>query len=527
MTLLTLFRGRCALIMISVMTALSPGVASADWFRAESERFIVYSDGSERSLRQYVQKLETFDRVMRYRFRTSINEAPLRKLPIYLVGSRTGLLRVHPDTQPNVVGTYFPTEEDIFAVAIRDENDEVLLHEYAHHFMLGNMHGAYPGWFVEGFAEYFMTADFEGDGVVLGKFSDNRAYWLINEEWIPLDVLLRSRPSDVRRGSHRNTYYPVAWLLTHWFLSDPARTAQLDAYLIDVAKGGDPVEAMERATGQTLSDIRRALRQYMARRLVGTRIVGEFPDAQMTITRLPPSANDLLLINQRLKIGVQTDDRAALGQETLRLAARHGDDPLALLAAGHAGMHFNDKPAGEIALQRLLEIEPENVEALQFIAQERLRQSRESDNEADETALRREARAFLARAYAVADNDYRTLNLLNEMREGQPGYPNANDMLVLGLAFDRAPQLPGVRLNYAAALASTDEDEDAIAVLMPLANSPHGGGAAETAERMIADIKAGQTPTAPEETDGQTEIVQPEPEPPAPSEPQEPKQPAA
>ena len=131
-------------MLVAGMTILSPGVAAADWLRAESERFIVYSDGSERSLRQYVQKLETFDRVMRYRSHLPINETPLRKLPIYLVGSRAGLQRVHPGTGQNVVGTYFPTEEEIFAVAIRGQNDEVLLHEYAHHFMMGICGAFFP-----------------------------------------------------------------------------------------------------------------------------------------------------------------------------------------------------------------------------------------------------------------------------------------------------------------------------------------------------------------------------------------------
>ncbi|WP_295189806.1 hypothetical protein [uncultured Brevundimonas sp.] len=126
--------------MLVLATTAQP--ARADWLRAESERFIVYSDGGERALRDYVQKLETFDRVMRYRSGLPLSEAPSRKLPIYLVGSRAGLLRVNPSTDRDLVGTYFPTEEDIFAVAMRGDNDEILLHEYVHHFMLGNMPAA-------------------------------------------------------------------------------------------------------------------------------------------------------------------------------------------------------------------------------------------------------------------------------------------------------------------------------------------------------------------------------------------------
>lgn len=466
--------------------------AHADWLKAESERFIVYSDGSERSLRDYVQKLETFDRVMRYRSGFLMNETPARKLPIYLVGSRSGLLRVHPGTGQNVVGTYFPTEEDIFAVAIRGENDEVLLHEYTHHFMMGNMPAAYPGWFVEGFAEYYMTADIESGKIQLGGYSDNRAYWLINGNWIPLEILLRSRPGEITRSSHRETYYPVAWLLTHWFFSDPARLDQLGVYLTAISQGGDPVEAMESATGLSLSELRKALRQYMGERLVARTITGNFPSPEITVTRLPRSANDLLLINQRLKIGVEDEDRQALGQEVARIAARYGDDPLALMAAGHAGLHFGDRPAGVRALQRLIELDPDHVEALQYLAQENLRQLHDTDDDAQRLALKREARAYLGRAYAAENNNYRTLMLIAELRSGEANFPTENDMLTLGLAFDRAPQLAETRISYASALIQTDKKDEAIMLLKPLANNPHGGGASDYAERMIAALESGE-----------------------------------
>jgi hypothetical protein len=516
---------------------LAAGVlpARADWLRAESERFIVYSDGGERALRDYVQKLEIFDRVMQFQTGTSMTAEPQRKMPIYLVGGRRGLTRVHPQSADYAVGTYFPTEEDIFAVAVRGDGavelsgDEVLMHEYAHHFMLGNFPGSYPAWFVEGFAEYYMTADIDvrERKVQLGKYNDNRAYWIMAESWIPLDVLLTKRPGEVRSESQKATYYPIAWLVTHWFLSDPARLEQLQDYLNRVSAGEDSVSAMEAATGMSLRDLQAALRRYTRGRLVGRVLSGQFPTADIVVTRLSPAADDLLLINQRLKIGVPDEDRQALGQEVARLAARHGDDPLALLAAGHAGLHFGDRAAGERALQRLLEIDPDHVEALQFLAQERLKQAREANDDDQAQALRVQAREYLARAYAAGQNDYRTLMLMSELRQSQPGYPNENDLLTLGLALDRAPQLAAVRFPYADALVKTGKQEEAIAVLKPLANNPHGGSAATYASRLIAAIENGQAlPEMTQEADA-PQISEPEPESPPQTSPQSAPSPAS
>lgn len=179
-------------------------------------------------------------------------------------------------------------------------------------------------------------------------------------------------------------------------------------------------------------------------------------------------------------------------------------------------MHFGDRPAGERALLRLIEIEPDNVEALQFLAQERLRQARETDSPEERTPLRSQAREYLSRAYAAGNNDYRTLMLLTELRQTQPNFPNDNDMLTMGLTLDRAPQLPAVRLNYASALAEKDEKAEAIAVLRPLANNPHGGRASKYAERMIAALEAGEALPQPQEGDDEPEIIEPEPETPPP-----------
>ena len=510
--------------LVGLGLAATPQASHADWLKAESERFVVYSEGSERSLRDYVQKLEIFDRVMQYRSGIPISTTPPRKLAIYLVSGRPGLLKINPDSGDSTVGTYFAADEDIFAAAVRTNNSDgvsgqdVLMHEYAHHFMLANSPGAYPAWFVEGFAEYYMTAaiDVNKNEVLLGGYNANRAYWIMQDDWIPLDVLLKSRPYEVRRESQRATYYPIAWLLTHWFFSDPTRLQQFQTYLTEVSQGGDSVEAMERATGMSLDQIRAALRRYTRVRLNGNRIQGQFPTADITITRLPRSANDLLLINQRMKLGVPEDDQAAVSQEVARLAARYGDDPFALLVAGHAGLRFGDKSAGERALQRLIEIEPDNVEALQLLAEDRLKKARETDNEDEELALRREARDYIARAYAAASNDYRTLMLMTEMRQGQSTYPNDNDMLAMGLTLDRAPQLAAVRFNYAAALTEKGDRKEAIAVLRPLANNPHGGGASRAAVRMIAALEAGDALPDLSDDDVAPQISQPEPEAPTP-----------
>lgn len=462
----------------------------AEWRRAESPNFVVYSRGSESALRRYVRNLEIYDYLLRVRMGLPLDRPAARKLPIYLVSSRSGLVDIHPSTGPHVAGTYFPTGEDIFAAAIQDSEQDFLLHEYFHHFsfQIGST-STYPGWLIEGLAEYFMTAEIRPDSVAVGGYNEGRVATLFGATWIPLEELLTKRPDEVRRGAHADTYYPLAWLLTHWFMSDDARRQQLAAYIRELETGGDPVEAMERVTGMPLSDLRRELRSY--RRINITTYRADFPQPEIAVTRLPRSADDLLLVGQRLKVGVEEDQREGTAQLVRRLAARHPDDPFAMLQLGHAELHFGEPEAGEAVLGRLLELEPRNVEALQLMASRYLRLAEENPDQDIAHLVR--AQGYLARAYEADPNQYYTLQMLARTREVAPEYPTENDLLTWDLAFSIAPQLSSIRLGYAHALIAAGESDTAISILTPLANASHGGGAAESATQLLERAQSRQT----------------------------------
>lgn len=513
------------LFAASVVTfAGSP--ALAEWRRAESPRFIVYSQGGESALRRYVQALETYDFILRARMGLPLEQPPARKLPIYLVSGRGGLVQINPRTGPNVAGTYFPVGEDIFAAAVQDREQDFLLHEYFHHFSAEvGVTSNYPGWLVEGLAEYFMTAEITAGSVEIGRYNENRAYVLLNLPWLSLNELLTKRPSEITRGSDRDSYYPVAWLLTHWFMSDDARRAQLSGYTNAVLAGDDPVRAMEQATGLTLVQVRQALRRYVESRLRMLRYEFERAPAEITVTRLPRSADDLLLLGQRLKVGVDEDQRAATAELVRRAAGRHPDDPFAMLQLGHAELHFGNPDTGEAILARLLEIEPRNVEALQLMASRHMALAEDRPDES--IVLLRRARGFLARAYEADNGNYYTLYMIARTRVGAADYPTENDLVTWDLAHRFAPQLASIRLGYASAMMEEGEFEDAITLLQPLANAPHGGGAAEAAQGLLERARAGQTAPAEgidprsvdreqqtETPDPATESVEPEPVPP-------------
>jgi hypothetical protein len=55
-----------ALCLALVVGVLAGGEAQAKWLKADTQRFVIYSDGDERSLREYAAMLEDFDIILRH-----------------------------------------------------------------------------------------------------------------------------------------------------------------------------------------------------------------------------------------------------------------------------------------------------------------------------------------------------------------------------------------------------------------------------------------------------------------------------
>jgi hypothetical protein len=173
---------RRMLALSLLMLWLAPAQANAEWLRAESANFVVYSEGGEADLVSRVRQLEEFDRLLRMMTGTSAPPSP-NKLAIYMVRGGGQLDRILGGTTG--LGGFYAASPDGIVAAVdqgwREDwmtHEEVLLHEYAHHFMLQYFPGSYPAWYVEGFAEYLATVRFTDDMLEIGRFNPARASWL-------------------------------------------------------------------------------------------------------------------------------------------------------------------------------------------------------------------------------------------------------------------------------------------------------------------------------------------------------------
>jgi Flp pilus assembly protein TadD len=475
-----------------LLAAIAAGPAFAEkWTKAETPHFAVYSNGDPAALRKSAEELESFDDLFWTLYGLESPTEPEARLKIYLVSSVGDLRRVAPTMSTGVAGFYSASPQETFAVGIRSDDETTLLHEYVHHLMLRHFPSTYPAWFVEGYAEYLMTADIHDQRADVGKPDEGREYALSHNKWLPFSDVLSKATFEVPEAK-REVYYAQAWLLTHYLMSDEAHLAQLQAYIAAVANGQDSVAAMTKATGLDSQALEKTLRFYVTGAVRYRQIDRtKRPKPQVVLTTLPPSA-ELLLEDLDVRTDVPAEAKAATLATIRERAAKYPGDSFAELALARAEIALGDPAVGAAILKKRLAADPRDVEALALEAQ-RLMAAGDADK-ARQQADYDQAGALLAQAFKLDPTRYQTLFAFAQTRQLDPHYPSDNALQALLISFKQAPQVGTIRLETARALIARGKTTEARAILQPLVNNPHGGTGADAAKALLKTIDGGEQP---------------------------------
>lgn len=505
---------RMLAVAVALFMACAAGPVRAEWRKAETAHFIVYGDTSERDIRAFARRIERFDSFLRTYYPIE-TEYLTPKLEIYLAAGARDMNRVYPGIGPSVGGFYSSNSGRIYAVVNTTvmTGDVVLFHEYAHHFMFQMRGGdAYPSWFVEGFAEYYATADMRSERVQFGRHHPGRMLVLnyTGNSSTGMDDVLEWRYSASGRYP-ASIYYAQAWGLTHYLMSTPERQRILSQYLGAVVRGENSITAMQAATGRTPAQLQSDVRRYLAGPIQILTPQIDLPEPEVTVLTLTPAENAMVWLDIRLdntdvielpeeedgqtrksesqkarEARERAEVRADLIRDAHAAAARFPGDRMALLTAARA-YRLELKPAEALeTLKPLIGDQSTDADALRVAAMALLDQvGRETDPQAG-IALRRQASGYLARSMDVAPLDFRTYLGLNEVRRGLDTYPTDNDLATLQAAVAMAPQAFEGRMRLGEALMMRGAYAEAISFLQPVSNSPHRSIYTRRAREMIA-----------------------------------------
>lgn len=480
-----------ALILLLAWT----GAARAEWRRAESPNFVLYGAMSEARIRERILLLEEFDRLLRMATSVSAPPAP-SKLHVYFVGGLDDLRHVQPSLPSGVAGFYMATPDGIAAFVDGDTEgtgNEVLFHEYTHHFMRQYAPNAYPAWYVEGFAEYYSTARITPQRIDLGNVSEGRGYGIALGTWLPVDRVLFDSAGGLNREDMAQ-YYAQAWLITHYFFSNAERQAKLIRYLV-AARSEDPRTAFRTATGMDGHAFTAELRRYLGRGRITYRQFQRTTVASpppVTVAVLPRSADDLILFEAALRVGITAANRQPYLERIRTIAARYPEDPLARRVLAHAELLYGDGAAAERLLDSLLAAAPGAADLL-YLKGLRHLTAAERDGSDEEF---RAARTWFTRAHRADENHFQTLYRYAQSLRNDRAFVSENTSNVLLLAHNLAPQVSEISMNAAALLVRRGGYDQAIALLRPLAADPHDAELARAARGLLDEAERRGRPPA-------------------------------
>lgn len=472
-------------ICLALATACTHAAASAEWWEARSDHFVVVAEGKGADTKAFAERLERFDNALRVLQKLPIGKPvpDAAKVTVYRfgdifdIGSLAGVRSVAGFYIPRAARPvlFTPAKEDR-QLALKERQDSrtmlgpqvVLFHEYTHHFMLRNFNAAYPSWYVEGFAELNSTIELRDDGsFIVGKPANHRSAELFEMDQIPLKRLLDPR-NRIDTAEEVLSKYSLGWLLVHNLTFARNRQGQLLQYLKAVGAGENGLTAAQRIFGD-LDKLDGELQRYKSTNLPAIEVIPpNYSPPRITMRKLGPEEERTVRDRIVLTRGVTRDKAKTLDRKLAEIATAEPKNYVAQILAAEAGLDAQSFVNSTTAANRALALQPDSVDALVYKARA-LIEAKEGD------PLRfAEARKLLAKARAIDGDDARPLiETYNAWRRSGAVIPEVA-AIALDDAFPLAAQDDHYRMILARQLLEEKRYPAARQVLAPLAYSFDG-----------------------------------------------------
>ena len=487
--------------IVSVAALLFAYPANAEWREFETAHFRIITESGPAEVEKFAATLESYDKLMR--MATGIAEDRPVKVRIYQVDGLNEVEKAVNAPNSGIAGFYDSNTLGPYTVTPRKTSgsgryftpDLVLHHEYAHHFMLQYFPAIYPGWYTEGFAELIGSSKMMDDGRIgYGMPALHRGNE-INAYWVPLQELLTSD-----KVVYLDTY-GQGWALTHFLTFDSKRSAQLRQYLAALGRGKSLAEAAT-AFGD-LAALNRDARRYVTAGSFEYRPV-KIEIAQPVIQRSRVlSAGEAALVPET--IAFRDSDMSEIRDSADRqreksfrehnlgrirdVAARFPADPFAQHLLGEVEYVQGNFSEAEGAVDRMLAVRPDDRGGMTLKSMLLSRRAATLAGDARREMIAR-ARAMAVKANRSDPDDPRPLLAYYQSYNltGEAAPKAAVDGLMEAVSL--LPRENGPRQLLVDQLAKEKRYDEAMAWLMPVANSPHRSPRREAARQQLEQLKA-------------------------------------
>ncbi len=469
----------------------------AKWVEASSDHFIIYANKNEKSVRRFAERLELFHAALALRRKNIISKpSPSNRVTIYVVGSQTKVRKLAQDGNKYLGGFYLPRAGATvaFVPELRKSNnkyqsspEQILFHEYAHHFMYGLTSYSFPRWFSEGFAEFHSTVKFEKNGNVgLGLPAVHRAYELGQSKEVPLKLLLNTKNYRASKGKQYDNFYGKSWLLYHYLTFNQERQNQLRQYQQKLMTGSSEDEAAE--VFGDIDQLSKELKLYRKNRkwTYFSRPRAELDIGEIAIRTLRAGEAEMMPVIMRSKRGVNREQAIELLPDAQEIALKYPNDPAVQAALAEAEYDAGNGKAAIAAADRALSINPKHMNA--HIQKGYALAQLAEDSGDPEAAWKAVRRQFVKANRIENDHPIPLLYFYKSYRDAGQDIP---EIAVQGLerALDFAPFDAGLRWMVANQHVQDKRYDHAILTLGPLANNPHQSKQSDLAGKLLETLE--------------------------------------
>jgi hypothetical protein len=483
------------LLALGALFAVS-AAAQAEWLKATSRHFIVYSETGEAALRKQASELEYFDAMIRRFHRVDADpDAEFNRVTVYVLPSIGAVQKL--SGMKNVAGFYVPRVDGSVAFTPRQGGHEandltpkiVLFHEYAHHFLLGSYASAYPAWFSEGYAEFASTMMQRDGAFWLGAAANHRGYGLLFDKALSIRQLFE--PPARMNAAQREAIYGRGWLLTHYLMFDPDRRGQLRQYLSLFNAGKPSLAAATEAFGD-LKVLDSKLERYLGRnKLPAIKVeTSSLAQPEVAVRKLTPGESALIAMRMESTRGVNQKTAASLYARARAAAAPFAGDAVAQGWLAEMAFDAGQLDAAEAAADAAISVDPTSSQALLYKA--RVHLSRAAEARATDPKVWTAARSWIVKANRASPNDAAALALFYQSFLMQKAKPSKSAVAGLYRTVVLVPQDGGMRFLAARQMILDGDAARAKLLLRPLASDPHAG-ADNGAARLLALLDAGHS----------------------------------
>lgn len=354
-----------ALFLAAVAVPATP--AHAQWYEAQSDHFVIYAKDSEQDIQEFAVLLERYHAAMQLLSGRDVPKpSPSNRVTIYVVGGESKIKEMAGSR--SVAGFYIPRAggSAAFVPSIRMKRNEpdfsqiVLLHEYAHHYLISSSRHAMPRWLSEGAAEFYASARLMPDDTLqIGRPAYHRGEEIAYAADVSAEQLLDPEVYEKRRSNGYDSFYGRSWALVHYLNFDEARKGQLGAYWNEIATGTAPRAAAEKVFGD-LKQLEKDLEAYLRKRKIFSYNLkpAMLPIGTVTVRPMSIGMGEVMPLLIQSKRGVSREEALKLLPKIQGVAARYPTDAGVLATLAEAEYDAGNDAAAIVAADQAITADP-------------------------------------------------------------------------------------------------------------------------------------------------------------------------